>query len=105
MSTKRVKGRHEDSSTCYMVNFTTTDEVFRLPRKEAKRKERLHHYPQRTRWRYIVDVRRVPSVPVRCVQVDNADQMYLAAGHGPHANRRWLWILPGQRLLGMLYRR
>ena len=78
MTTKRVKGRHEDSSTCYMVNFTTTDEVFRLPRKEAKRKERLHHYPQRTRWRYIVDVRRVPSVPVRCVQVDNADQLYLA---------------------------
>ena len=25
-----------------------------------------------------MDVRRVPSVPVRCVQVDNADQMYLA---------------------------
>ena len=78
MTTKRVKGRHEESSTCYMVNFTTTDEVFRLPRKEAKHQERLHHSPQRTRWRYIVDVRRVPSVPVRCVQVDNADQMYLA---------------------------
>jgi replicative DNA helicase len=78
MTTKRVKGRHEESSTCYMVNFTAPDEVFRLPRKEAKHKERLHHYPQRTRWRYIVDVRRVPSVPVRCVQVDNADQLYLA---------------------------
>ncbi|GGU95410.1 hypothetical protein GCM10010182_09770 [Actinomadura cremea] len=30
------------------------------------------------RKRYIVDVRRVPSVPVRCVQVDNDDHMYLA---------------------------
>jgi replicative DNA helicase len=78
MTTKRVKGRHEESSTCYMVNFTTPDEVFRLPHKEAAHQERLHHAPQRTRWRYIVDVRRVPSVPVRCVQVDNADQLYLA---------------------------
>ena len=43
MTTKRVKGRHEESSTCYMVNFTTPDEVFRLPRKQAKHKERLHH--------------------------------------------------------------
>jgi replicative DNA helicase len=30
------------------------------------------------RGRYIVDVRPVESVPVRCVQVDNADHMYLA---------------------------
>jgi replicative DNA helicase len=44
----------------------------------VRHKERLHHHPQRTRWRYIVDVRRVPSVPVRCVQVDSADQLYLA---------------------------
>ncbi len=28
--------------------------------------------------RYIVDVRPVPSVPVRCVQVDSSDQLYLA---------------------------
>jgi replicative DNA helicase len=28
--------------------------------------------------RYIVDVRTVPSVPVRCVQVDSRDQLYLA---------------------------
>ena len=27
---------------------------------------------------YIVDVRRVPSVPVRCVQVSGADHLYLA---------------------------
>jgi replicative DNA helicase len=25
MATKRVKGRREESSTCYMVNFTTAD--------------------------------------------------------------------------------
>jgi replicative DNA helicase len=30
-----------------------------------------------TRWRYIVDVRPVLSRPVRCVQVDSADHLYL----------------------------
>jgi len=78
MTTKRVKGRSEASSTCYMVNFTTPDDVFRLDRKQALQKERLRHSPQRTRWRYIVDVRSVPPVPVRCVQVDSPDQLYLA---------------------------
>jgi replicative DNA helicase len=29
-------------------------------------------------WRYVVAVRPVPSVPVRCVQVSSADQLYLA---------------------------
>jgi replicative DNA helicase len=31
-------------------------------------------------WRYIVAVRPVPSVPVRCVQVDSEDRLYLAGG-------------------------
>ena len=78
IATKRVPGRTEMSSTCYMLTFTTADQVFRLSRKQRLQKERLHNYPQRTRWRYIVDVRPVPSVPVRCVQVDNADHLYLA---------------------------
>jgi len=78
LATKRVKGRSPESSTCYVMNFTTTDEVFRLPRKQALHKERLHHSPQRTRWRYVTDVRPVRSVPVRCVQVDAADHLYLA---------------------------
>ena len=30
------------------------------------------------RWRYIADVRAVPSRPVRCVQVDSQDHLYLA---------------------------
>jgi replicative DNA helicase len=61
-----------------MVNFTTADVVFRLSRKQLLHKERLRHDPQRTRWRYIVDVRPTSSVPVRCVQVDSADHLYLA---------------------------
>jgi replicative DNA helicase len=78
MSTKRVRGGSEPSSTCYMVNFTTQDRVFWLDRKHLLHKERLHHRPQRTLWRYIVAARPVPSRPVRCVQVDSADRLYLA---------------------------
>jgi replicative DNA helicase len=34
--------------------------------------------PRETRWRFITDVRPVFPRPVRCVQVDNADELYLA---------------------------
>ncbi|HWG62975.1 MAG TPA: DnaB-like helicase N-terminal domain-containing protein, partial [Streptosporangiaceae bacterium] len=78
ISKKRVRGRCEDSSICYIVNFTPADDVFRLPRKQLLHKERSRHDPQRTRWRYVMDVRSVPSVPVRCLQVESGDHLYLA---------------------------
>ncbi len=78
MAAKPAKGRTIESSMRYIVNFTTADEIFRLSRKQLAHKERLRHDPQRTRWRYITAVRRVPSVPVRCVQVDAADHLYVA---------------------------
>ncbi len=78
MTTKQVGGRSPRSSMCFMLNFTTTDEVFRLSRKQAAHKERLRQDPLRMRWRYITAVRPVPSVAVRCVQIDSADRMYLA---------------------------
>jgi replicative DNA helicase len=78
VGTKRVRGGTEASAACYMISFTTSDEVFRLPRKQMLHKERSRHDRQRDRWRYITGVRPVPSVPVRCVQVDSEDQLYLA---------------------------
>jgi len=80
MTTKRVRGRHEDSSIAYMLNFATEEDVFRLDRKRLTHKERRRGTnTARTGSRYIVDVRPAPSVPVRCVEVDNADHMYLAS--------------------------
>jgi AAA-like domain/LAGLIDADG-like domain len=72
---KPCRGRHEHTSVVYTVAFRTADKVFRLTRKLARQDtaERSSR-----RWRRIVGVRPVPSVPVRCVQVDNADHMYLA---------------------------
>ena len=75
MTTKAVAGRSEASSTAYTVTFTPVDDVFRLPRKSERLTGRDH---PATRYRYITDVRAIPSVPVRCVEVDNADHLYLA---------------------------
>ena len=77
---KQVKGRDAAHSVAYTLNFTTDDEVFALPRKQLVHKERRLDggSGSRRNSRYIVDVRPVASVPVRCVQVDSADHLYLA---------------------------
>jgi replicative DNA helicase len=76
---KAVKGRTPESSTAYTVNFFTADDVFRLERKRIAHKERCRTNGRaRTGSRYVVSVRPVPSVPVRCVTVDNDEHMYLA---------------------------
>jgi replicative DNA helicase len=80
VNTKRVKGRPPASSIVYTINFTTLDEVFRLERKRIAHKERRRSANEaRIGSRYVVDVRPVPSVPVRCVTVDNDDHLYLAS--------------------------
>jgi replicative DNA helicase len=79
MTTRRVRGRTEQTSTAYLLNFSTEDSVFRLERKRILHKERSRtRGTARTGARFIVDVRPIPSVPVRCVEVDNADHLYLA---------------------------
>jgi replicative DNA helicase len=79
MTTKVVGGRSAESSIAYTLNFSTADDVFRLERKRQAHKERRRASDNiRTGSRFIVDVRPVPSVPVRCITVDNAEHMYLA---------------------------
>ncbi|HVF05018.1 MAG TPA: replicative DNA helicase [Frankiaceae bacterium] len=78
--TKPVRGRRPETSIAYIVNFTTSDDVFRLERKRLVHKERRRGKSDvRNVARFIVDVRPIPSVPVRCVEVDNADHLYLAS--------------------------
>ncbi|WP_425471349.1 replicative DNA helicase [Saccharothrix texasensis] len=78
-STKQVRGRSDRSSTAYTLTFGTDDDVFRLERKRLVLKERRRATGlARTGSRFIVDVRPVPSVPVRCVEVDNRNHLYLA---------------------------
>ena len=58
------------------LRITAGDSVFRLHRKELLHKERRG---TGVASRTIVDVRPVPSVPVRCVEVGNSSHMYLAS--------------------------
>ena len=78
IATKRVEGRSEASSTCFTVTWTTDERVFRLERKHLAHKDRSRSTLARTRLRWITSVAQVASVPVRCVEVDNTDHLYLA---------------------------
>ena len=79
-STKRVRGRNESSSIAYTLTFSTDDKVFALQRKAIAHKERRAVTgSKRSGSRFIVNVRRIETVPVRCVEVDNASHMYLAS--------------------------
>ena len=79
IATKPVRGRTTDSSTAYVLNFSTDDDVFRLTRKMLVHKERrASSSTVRSGSRFITAVRAIASVPVRCVEVSNAAHMYLA---------------------------
>jgi replicative DNA helicase len=79
-ATKRVRGRSEATSTAHILNFSTEDNVFRLHRKNLAHKERRANVgTTRSGSRFITDVRPIASVPVRCVEVDNEDHLYLAS--------------------------
>ncbi|WP_284533094.1 replicative DNA helicase [Nocardioides sp. T2.26MG-1] len=77
-TTRQVQGRTPETSTCYILNFSTVDDVFRLERKHLLHKLERPATTARIGRRYVTDVRRIESVPVRCVQVDNAEHLYLA---------------------------
>ena len=79
-SEKPVRGRSPASSVAYTITFTTEDDVFRLERKRLTHKDRRPaRTTPRTSQRFITAVRAVPSVPVRCVEVDSPRHLYLAS--------------------------
>jgi replicative DNA helicase len=76
----RVSSLTRGFSAAYTITFSTTDDVFRLSRKrEAHRHLRPARPSMSGAQRMIVDVRETATVPVRCVQVDAADSLYLAS--------------------------
>jgi len=77
LRTKPCNGRNESTSTAHIVAFTPHEPVFRLSRKLAR--QRRARPGSTARQRYIVDVRPVASVPVRCIQVDSPSRLYLAS--------------------------
>ena len=75
-SAKQVKGARPETSTFYLITFTTCDKVFYLGRKALRTPTSVSG--SRATKRPIIDVRPIASVPVRCIQVDNPGHMYLA---------------------------
>jgi replicative DNA helicase len=75
-----VSGSSAAATVAYTLSFTTTDDVFRLTCKRiAHRRGRPVTRTPDMHQRTIVAVIKVPSVPVRCVQVDAPDSLYLAS--------------------------
>ena len=70
---KRVTFRGVDHGVAFQVKFTPHLNVFRLERKVA----RLKDGPVQ-RFRAIIDVREVTTRPVRCIEVDAQDGLFLA---------------------------
>jgi deoxycytidine triphosphate deaminase len=62
-----------DRGVAFQVKFTPHLNVFRLDRKVARLKD-----VSVQRFRAIIDVRRVPTRPVRCIEVDAEDGLFLA---------------------------
>jgi len=80
MAHAAISGRAMAASVGYIVTFPGADDVFRLTRKRLAHRRRWLLGPDGgRRQRMIVAARQVPSVPVRCVQVDAPDSLYLAS--------------------------
>jgi replicative DNA helicase len=77
-TTKIANGRTPASSIAYTTTFTPADNPFRLESKRLALKESASQHTPRIGARFVVDVRAIQSVPVRCVEVDNAAHLYLA---------------------------
>ena len=75
---EHVRGRGGALATCYTVTFTTGDDVFGLEHKRRLHAERRRPGTAGLTRRVITDAREVESVPVRCVQVENPEHLYLA---------------------------
>ena len=79
MATKKLKGSSEATSTAYKLTFSSSDSVFALSRKKQMHRDRDSRPTAKRSSRYIVAVEPVDSVPVRCIEVDNEQHLFLAS--------------------------
>lgn len=69
----------KDCGSKWTVSLSTREEVFGLARKQRSHAQRSRSDTDaRTRARYVVEVRSVESVAVRCIQVGSPDGLFLA---------------------------
>lgn len=72
---KKIKGATEETSNAYSFSFKSDKAYFKLKRK---RDRVLSNNNQRLGKIYINSIEKTTSVPVKCIQVDNEDHIYLA---------------------------
>lgn len=82
------------TGTRYRIHFTTTEPVFRLPRKLSRIPATVR---ETQKWIYIKSVEKIASTPGRCIQVDSPDSTFLAAGFVPTHNTMLLLSLADQQ--------
>ena len=78
MTTKRVRGRSEESSTCFTLTFSTDDEVFRLERKKMLHKERGARTFTARGVRFITDIRPIRACRCGASRSTPRTQLFLA---------------------------
>lgn len=76
--TQQFGGGGYSGGDVWKVMWTPHEEVFRLPRKVAGQNLHPEHTDVRGRYRYVVGVEKVESVPVKCIAVDSASHLFLA---------------------------
>lgn len=69
--------------SCELIRFVTDLPVFRLARKRSQLPTEL---TDDQRWLHVVDVRRVASVPARCISLDHPAHLYLTDHFVPTHN-------------------
>lgn len=63
----------------FTVSWTCLESPFWLTRKTTAHRERNTNFsPQRNATRFITEIRPVPAVPARCIQVDSPSRLFLA---------------------------
>ncbi len=74
-----LNGAFYTSLPGWRISWTAYAEepMFRLSRKVARLRSQARGKPARAKRRRIVDIQPVPSVPVRCIEVDSPSHLYL----------------------------
>lgn len=75
------KGEKRSGKNSHQITFVAYAEgepVFHLARKQARVRSSKGRRPTHSGRRFITNVEPVPSVPVRCIGVDNASHLFLA---------------------------
>lgn len=86
---RRAKIYGKDCGETYRISFMSVYPVFRLARKLAYQK--LVGHRADTQRRYIISAKRIAPVPMRCIQVDHPDGMYLV-GRTMIATHNSYWL-------------